>query len=108
MLLVPHAGQASLGADVEQGRRRLGSESKSSTSRSFRFLATLSLLIKEDYCCANSFSPTILDYSKLFGVPGQGLTGRVFQLRVGSGSGIGKNYRVGSGLGSGSVIGIIY
>ena len=39
---------------------------------------------------------------------GQGLTGRVFQLRVGSGSGIGKNYRVGSGLGSGSGIGIIY
>ena len=38
----------------------------------------------------------------------QGLTGRVFQLRVGSGSGIGKNYRVGSGLGSGSGIGIIY
>ena len=32
---------------------------------------------------------------------GQGLTGRVFQLRVGSGSGIGKNYRVGSGSGSG-------
>ena len=27
----------------------------------------------------------------------QGLTGRVFQLWVGSGSGIGKNYRVGSG-----------
>ena len=39
---------------------------------------------------------------------GQGLTGRVFQLRVGSGSGIGKNYRVGSGLGSGSGIGNIY
>ena len=39
---------------------------------------------------------------------GQGLTGRVFQLRVGSGSGIGKNYRVGSGLGLGSGIGIIY
>ena len=38
----------------------------------------------------------------------QGLTGRVFQLRVGSGSGIGKNYRVGSGLGSGSGIGNIY
>ena len=38
----------------------------------------------------------------------QGLTGRVFQLRVGSGSGIGKNYRVGSGLGLGSGIGIIY
>ena len=38
----------------------------------------------------------------------QGLTGMVFQLRVGSGSGIGKNYRVGSGLGSGSGIGIIY
>ena len=38
----------------------------------------------------------------------QGLTGRVFQLRVGSGSGIGKNYWVGSGLGSGSGIGIIY
>ena len=38
----------------------------------------------------------------------QGLTGRVFQLRVGSGLGIGKNYRVGSGLGSGSGIGIIY
>ena len=37
-----------------------------------------------------------------------GLTGRVFQLWVGSGSGIGKNYRVGSGLGSGSGIGIIY
>ena len=37
----------------------------------------------------------------------QGLTGRVFQLRVGSGSGIGKNYRVGSGLGLGSGIGII-
>ena len=36
----------------------------------------------------------------------QGLTGRVFQLRVGSGSGIGKNYRVGSGSGSG--IGNIY
>ena len=34
----------------------------------------------------------------------QGLTGRVFQLRVGSGSGIEKNYRVGSGLGSGSVL----
>ena len=29
----------------------------------------------------------------------QGLTGRVFQLRVGSGSGIGKNYRVGVGFG---------
>ena len=39
---------------------------------------------------------------------GQGLTGRVFQLWVGSGSGIGKNYRVGSGLGLGSGIGIIY
>ena len=38
----------------------------------------------------------------------QGLTGRVFQLRVGSGSGIGKSYRVGSGLGLGSGIGIIY
>ena len=38
----------------------------------------------------------------------QGLTGRVFQLRVGSGSGIGKNYRVRSGLGSGSGIGNIY
>ena len=38
----------------------------------------------------------------------QGLTGRVFQLRVGSGSGIGKNYRVGSGLGLGSGIDIIY
>ena len=38
----------------------------------------------------------------------QGLTGRVFQLRVGSGSGIGKNYRVGSGLGLGSGIVIIY
>ena len=38
----------------------------------------------------------------------QGLTGRAFQLRVGSGSGIGKNYRVGSGLGSGSGIGNIY
>ena len=38
----------------------------------------------------------------------QGPTGRTFQLRVGSGSGIGKNYRVGSGLGSGSGIGIIY
>ena len=38
----------------------------------------------------------------------QGLTGRVFQLWVGSGLGIGKNYRVGSGLGSGSGIGIIY
>ena len=38
----------------------------------------------------------------------QGLTGRAFQLRVGSGSGIGKNYRVGSGLGLGSGIGIIY
>ena len=36
----------------------------------------------------------------------QGLTGRAFQLRVGSGSGIGKNYRVGSGSGSG--IGNIY
>ena len=41
-------------------------------------------------------------------VHGQGLTGRAFQLRVGSGSGIGKNYRVGSGLGSGSGIGNIY
>ena len=39
-------------------------------------------------------------------VPEQGLTGRAFQLRVGSGSGIGKNYRVGSGLGLGSGIGI--
>ena len=39
---------------------------------------------------------------------GQGLTGRVFQLRVGSGSGIEKNYRVGSGLGLGLGIGIIY
>ena len=38
----------------------------------------------------------------------QGLTGRVFQLQVGSGSGIGKNYRVGSALGLGSGIGIIY
>ena len=38
----------------------------------------------------------------------QGLTGRVFQLRVGSGLGIGKNYRVGSGLGLGSGIGNIY
>ena len=37
----------------------------------------------------------------------QGLTGRVFQLRVGSGSGIGKNYRVGSGLGLGSGIVIL-
>ena len=34
----------------------------------------------------------------------QGLTGRVFQLRVGSGSGIGKNYRVGSGLGLGIIM----
>jgi len=41
-------------------------------------------------------------------VHNQGLTGRVFQLRVGSGSGIGKNYWVGSGLGSGLGIGIIY
>ena len=38
----------------------------------------------------------------------QGLTGRLFQLRVGSGLCIGKNYRVGSGLGSGSGIGNIY
>ena len=38
----------------------------------------------------------------------QGLTGKVFQLRVGSGLGIGKKYRVGSGLGLGSGIGIIY
>ena len=38
----------------------------------------------------------------------QGLTGRVFQLRVGYGSGIGKNIsgRIGYGLGTG--IGIIY
>ena len=41
-------------------------------------------------------------------VQDQGLTGRLFQLRVGSGLGIGKNYRVGSGLGSGSGIGNIY
>ena len=38
----------------------------------------------------------------------QGLTDRVFQLRVGSGSGIGKIYWVGSGSGSGSGIGNIY
>ena len=39
--------------------------------------------------------------------PPQGLTGRVFQLRVGYGSGIGKNIsgRIGYGLGTG--IGII-
>ena len=40
------------------------------------------------------------------GLREQGLTGRVFQLRVSSG--IGKNYRVGSGSGSGSGIGNIY
>ena len=65
----------------------------------------------------------VISFQKIFGLYGlkhhiveisgdvtdaQGLTGRVFQLRVGSGSGIGKNYRVGSGLGSGSGIGIIY
>ena len=49
-----------------------------------------------------------LSYFQTFDAANQGLTGRVFQLRVGSGSGIGKNYRVGSGLGSGSGIGIIY
>ena len=38
----------------------------------------------------------------------QGLTGRVFQLRVGSGLGIGKKYRVGLGSGLGSGIGNIY
>ena len=47
-------------------------------------------------------------FEKSRGGDTQGLTGRVFQLRVGSGSGIGKNYRVGSGLGSGSGIGNIY
>ena len=41
-------------------------------------------------------------------VHGQGLTGRVFQLRVGSGLGIGKNYRVMLGLGLGSGIDNIY
>ena len=54
--------------------------------------------------------PTAISSANLAeeGACSQGLTGRVFQLRVGSGSGIGKNYRVGSGLGSGSGIGIIY
>ena len=47
-------------------------------------------------------------FSQVFRGNNQGLTGRVFQLRVGSGSGIGKNYRVGSGSGSGSGIGNIY
>ena len=38
----------------------------------------------------------------------QGLTGRVFQLRVGYGSGIGKNISGRFGYGSGSGIGIIF
>ena len=38
----------------------------------------------------------------------QGLTGMVFQLRVGYGSGIGKNISGRFGYGSGTGIGIIY
>ena len=44
----------------------------------------------------------------MFIYPGQGPTGRCFQLRDGSGSGIGKNFGFGFGYGSGSGIANIY
>ena len=49
----------------------------------------------------------VVEDTNLIPTDDQGLTGRVFQLWVGSGSGIGKNYQFGSGLGLGSGIGNI-
>ena len=64
------------------------------------------------HCCTNRTWPrlghAVSKCSPFLLARHQGLTGRLFQLRVGSGLGIGKNYRVGSGLGSGSGIGNIY
>ena len=56
VLLVPHARQASLRADVEQGWSRLWSETKSSASGSFGFLATFSLLIRVNAAFKNIYS----------------------------------------------------